>query len=135
MGAWGFGPFDTDASGDLLDELAVAADVPAALRQILSRVADASGRVDGWEADQAAAAAVLVAVRSAGVETVPEEAAEFLAGRSFECTDDLRALTIRTFERLLDPADNEWRDLWVKSHAFHQVVAELEPFRRAVGQV
>jgi hypothetical protein len=88
---------------DLLDELAGAADVPAALRQVLSRVADASGRVDGWEGDQAVAAAALVAVRSTAGEPVPEDAAGFLAGRSFECSDDLRALAVRAFDRLLDP--------------------------------
>lgn len=133
MGTWGFGPFDNDASGDFLDDLTEAADVPTYLRAVLSRVADAPGWVDGPEGDEAAAAAALVAVRFAGVEVDPELAAD-LAAYPFDCPEDLRALAERTFDRLLNPTDNEWHDLWVLSNGLDQVAAELEPFRRAVAR-
>jgi hypothetical protein len=72
VGAWGCGPFDNDTADDFLAELVRTDDTPAHLRKVLSRVADAPGRVDAVDGDRAAAAAALVAIRFAGLEMDPE---------------------------------------------------------------
>ncbi|MGI5225508.1 DUF4259 domain-containing protein [Actinoallomurus sp. CA-142502] len=133
MGAWGCGPFDNDTAGDFLAELERTGDTPAHLRKILSQVVDAPGRVDAVDGDRAAAAAALVAIRYAGLEVDPE-LADDLAAHVFGCPEDLAVLAGRTFDRLLDPADNEWHDLWVRSNGLDDVAAELKPYRRAVGR-
>jgi hypothetical protein len=133
MGAWGCGPFDNDTADDFLAELVRTDDTPAHLRKVLSRVADAPGRVDAVDGDRAAAAAALVAIRFAGLEMDPE-LADDLGAHMFDCAEDLAALAGRALDRLLDPADNEWHDLWVRSNGLDEVAEELEPFRRAVAR-
>ncbi|MGW4412746.1 DUF4259 domain-containing protein [Nonomuraea sp. NPDC004702] len=67
MGAWGTGPLDNDAAGDLLDEVLEAGqeDVPALLETVFQRVLVGDGRINSWETEQALAGAALVAYRLA----------------------------------------------------------------------
>jgi hypothetical protein len=104
-------------------------DVPADLRKVLARVTDVPGRLDAVDGDRAAAAAALVAIRFAGLGVDPEFADD-LAAHVFTCSEELSVLAGRALDRLLDPADNEWHDLWVQSNGLDEVTAELEPFRR-----
>jgi hypothetical protein len=133
VGTWGYGPFDSDYAQDFLEELASVEDVVGHLREVLSKVADASGLVDAVAGDEAAVAAALAAVRFGGVPVDPE-LAEDLAAFTFDCPEDLRSLVSRTFDRLLNPVANGWYDLWVQSNGIDQVAAEFEPFRQAVAQ-
>jgi hypothetical protein len=48
--------------------------------------------------------------------------------------ENLAALSGRTFDRLLNPTDNEWHDLWIRSNGLDDVAAELKPYRRAVAR-
>ncbi|GLY86774.1 DUF4259 domain-containing protein [Actinoallomurus iriomotensis] len=133
MGAWGCGPFDNDTAGDFLAELERTDDTPGRLHKVLSQVVDAPERVDAVDGDRAAAAAALVAIHYAGLDVDPE-LADDLAALVFDCPEDLAALAGRAFARLLDPTDNEWHDLWVRSNGLDEMAAELEPFRRAVAR-
>lgn len=132
MGTWGYGPFDSDCAQDFLADLAGVDDILDRLRQVLSRVADASGAVDANAGDEAAAAAALIAIRSGGVVVDPETA-EDLSDFTFQCPEDLPPLAARTFDRLLEPGHNEWYGLWVQSNGIDQVTAEFEPYRQAVS--
>lgn len=59
MGHWGYGPFDSDNAHDFLEDLACMDDVVGHLREILSQVADAPGRVESQAGDDAVVAAAL----------------------------------------------------------------------------
>ncbi|XRQ10087.1 DUF4259 domain-containing protein [Actinomadura welshii] len=133
MGTWGYGPFDSDYAQDFLGELAGARDIVDRLREVLSRVADASRTVDTYAGDEAAVAAALVAVRSGGVVVDPETA-EDLSDFTFPCPEDLPSLAARTFDRLLEPDQNEWYGRWVQSDGIDRVKAEFEPYRQALPE-
>ncbi|MEV3957011.1 DUF4259 domain-containing protein [Streptomyces albogriseolus] len=80
MGTWGIGPFDNDAAADFaagLDEAGPERRV-AMIRDVLVRTIDATG----WlaDADEAVAAAALVAARCPGGEPVdPDDAQQWQA--------------------------------------------------------
>ncbi|GGQ00233.1 hypothetical protein GCM10010187_14990 [Actinomadura coerulea] len=78
-------------------------------------------------------AAALTAVRSGGVAADPE-IKEDLMDLMFPCPEDLRSLAARTFDRLLNPAENEWYGLWALSNGIDQVAAEFEPYRQALSR-
>lgn len=46
---------------------------------------------------------------------------------AFGTEDGLRDLAQRTITRALDPADNEWYDLWADGGAFTKVEAAIAP--------
>ena len=85
MGTWGTGPFDNDAAGDLLDELAECTpdERVAPLRQLFAavlrdpdadtyEVAFPTGYLDGLNADEVVAGAALVALALPGGEQILE---------------------------------------------------------------
>jgi hypothetical protein len=89
VGTWGTGPFDNDAAGDLLEELAECGpdERAALLRQLFAavlrdpdapsyEVAFPAGYVDGLTGDEVVAAATLVALALPGGERILELPAE-----------------------------------------------------------
>ncbi|MFB9198064.1 DUF4259 domain-containing protein [Actinomadura verrucosospora] len=132
LGTWGYGPFDNDYAQDLLEDLAKADDIVDRLREVMSRVADAPGPVDSISGDDALVAAALTAVRSGGMVVDPDTE-EDLIDLMFLCPEDLRSLAARTFDRLLNPVENKWYDLWTLSNGIAQVTAEFEPYRQALS--
>lgn len=132
LGTWGVGPFQNDAAGDYLDDLAEADDLIGSLRRTMSTVVGAGGRIDGRAGDQAFAAASLVASCTGSIDDVPQIAAKFLAAHPFEWTADLLQLAGRTFDRLLSPESNVWYELWAEANAIGEIAAAMEPYRQAV---
>ncbi|MGA5550821.1 DUF4259 domain-containing protein [Streptomyces pseudogriseolus] len=70
MGTWGTGPFDNDAAADFAGALDAAGPERrvAMVRDVLVRTTEAGGRLD--DADEAVAAAALVAAQCPGGEPV-----------------------------------------------------------------
>lgn len=99
MGTWGVGHFDNDTAADFANELddAESGEREALLRGVLLRTADATGYLS--EAQQAVAAAALIAAQCPGggpVETVygPEQAMPAFS-------EDLRGLAVEALDRIM----------------------------------
>ncbi|WP_283133165.1 DUF4259 domain-containing protein [Rhizohabitans arisaemae] len=131
MGAWGYGPFDNDGALDGLGNLNGSTD----LERDMSAVMEAALKddyVEGPEMSEAIAVACLIAAQYLPAEENPN-AAKWLADNPFEVTDDLRDLAHSTFERALDPQDNELYDLWEEGGSLDEWRAELAPYRQAIA--
>ncbi|MFD0688267.1 DUF4259 domain-containing protein [Actinomadura fibrosa] len=135
MGAWGYGPFESDAAMDFTGGLAdrTARDVPGRLRAEMSAVLDRDGYLDGSEVESALAAACLVAARADPSVPIAGSARKYLEELDFIADDELRALAVRVFARAADPSDNEWYALWVDSGALDKAEAALAPYRAALA--
>ncbi|MDL4775502.1 MULTISPECIES: DUF4259 domain-containing protein [Thermomonosporaceae] len=135
MGAWGHGPFENDSAMDFVGDLAdgPADAVPGGLRSAMTAMLDEDDYLDGSIVEDALAAACLVAARIDPSVLTDAGTKEYLDGMAFGTEDGLRDLAQRTITRALDPADNEWYDLWADGGAFTKVEAAIAPFRRAVA--
>jgi hypothetical protein len=134
MGAWGYGPFENDAALDGLGGLADTAPggVRDGLLAMMREVTATADYIEGPEADAAVAAAVLVAARL-GADPGSASAAELLASHPFEADGELRLEALRVFDRLADPRENEWHDLWADAGALDKVLELLVPFRERLA--
>jgi hypothetical protein len=134
MGAWGYGPFENDAALDCVGDLADAG--PAVIRGgLLAAMREVTAQedyIENPEADAAVAAAVLVAARL-GADPGSASAAELLASHPFEADGELRLEALRVFDRLADPRENEWHDLWADAGALDKVLELLVPFRERLA--
>jgi hypothetical protein len=135
MGAWGYGPFENDGAWDCVgalpeDDLAAVA---AGLERAMAEVVANDEYIENPEAQGAVAAAVLIANRL-GAPVANDRIAALLASRPFEATDDLRALALRTLDRLREPEINEWHELWLEVDALDQVLALLRPYRDVLAR-
>ncbi|MEU7694335.1 DUF4259 domain-containing protein [Microbispora hainanensis] len=135
MGAWGTGPLDNDAAGDLLDELGEARpeDLPDLLGSKFACVIGVEGGLDSWETEQALAGVALVAYRLAAQRGYPLELDEDLEPIRFEVSEELRHQAEGTARRALMPEDNEWYHLWTLSNGIDEAQAELEPYLRILS--
>jgi hypothetical protein len=125
MGTWGTGPFDNDTAGDfcyVLDEASPNAR-EGIIRGVLVRAADTTGYLDAPLAEEAVAAAALVAAQCPGGECVdpyygPEESLPDLTG--------LRAPALQALDRVVSEP-SELMELWAGSGG--------APWRAAVRQL
>ncbi|MFG3343133.1 DUF4259 domain-containing protein [Glycomyces sp. NPDC048151] len=134
MGAWGHGPFENDAALDFVGDLADAGpgEVRAGLLAAMRAVADSSDYLEDPETDAALAAAVLVACRL-GADPGSASAADLLASCPFEADGELRLAALRVLDRLADPRDNEWHDLWTDAGSLDKVLELLAPYRERLA--
>ncbi|MDA1362852.1 DUF4259 domain-containing protein [Glycomyces luteolus] len=134
MGAWGYGPFENDAALDCVADLADA-DPGAVKSGLLGAMREATGSEDyleNPEADAAVAAAVLVAARL-GADPGSGSAEALLASHPFEADGELRLEALRVFDRVTDPRENEWHDLWTDAGALEKVLELLAPYRTVLA--
>ncbi|MFJ9944918.1 DUF4259 domain-containing protein [Streptomyces erythrochromogenes] len=110
MGTWGTGPFDNDTAADFADALddAEPGAREALVRGALVRTIDAAGPL--WAADEAVAAAALVAAQFPGGEAVGNFCGPEAAMPPFSA--DLRALADEALARVADDEDGPASD-WV----------------------
>lgn len=131
MGAWGTGPFDNDAAGDLLVELRSGPGriIGRSLRAVAKAKPGTYLEVD--EGGAAWAAAELVAAAFGyGLDDaeLPDDAAELL--ESLRPTSASRTLALAALPRLLDPASSELAELWAESDDEAAWRARVEDTRR-----
>ncbi|MGR3869819.1 DUF4259 domain-containing protein [Streptomyces graminifolii] len=125
MGTWDVGPFDNDTAADWCNNLDDAApDARTGLvRDTLARAADTVGFLDADIADEAVAAAALVAAQCPGGEPAdphygPDEPVPDLT--------DLRALALQALDRVItDPS--ELLELWAE--------ADGDPWRASINRL
>lgn len=110
MGTWDVGPFDNDTAADWCGDLDDASpDARQGLvRDTLARAADTTGYLEADVADEAIAAAALVAAQSPGGEPAhphygPDEPVPDLTG--------LRALALQALDRVMTEP-SELLELW-----------------------
>lgn len=133
MGAWDYGPFDNDGAWDCIGSLAEGdpAQVAEQLREAMAEVLDGEEYIENPEAQGAVAAAVLIANRL-GAPVENDRIAEILAKSAFEATEELRTLALRTLDRLREPGDNEWHELWLDAGSLEKVLELLSPYREVL---
>ncbi|MGW1724434.1 DUF4259 domain-containing protein [Streptomyces sp. NPDC002306] len=114
MGTWNIHPFDNDTAADFANDLddAVMAEREALIRRALIRAADNQDYLEAPEAEEAVAAAALVAAQCSGsgptsIPYGPEEPIPALPA-------DLRPLAVDALDRVLAD-ESELSDLWEES--------------------
>ena len=134
MGAWGLGPFENDAALDCVGDLADAdpGAIAGGLLGAMREVTDSGEYIENPEADAAVAAAVLVAARL-GAELSSNSAEELLASHPFAADGELRLEALRVFDRVTDPKENEWHELWTDAGALEEVLELLRPYRERLA--
>ncbi len=134
MGAWGLGPFENDAALDCVGDLADAdpGAIVSGLLGAMREVTDSGEHIENPEADAAVAAAVLVAARL-GAELSSTSAEELLASHPFTADGELRLEALRVFDRVTDPKENEWHELWTDAGALEEVLELLRPYRERLA--
>ena len=129
MGTWGTGPFDNDTAADFAGDLddAPPGEREALVRGVLARTVSAAGYLD--EAQEAVAAAALIAAQCPGgrpVETVygPEQPLPVFP-------EDLRELAARALDRVL--AGGPGLEMWVGPADAPQWLAAVAAVRDVLG--
>jgi len=126
VGTWGTGPFDNDTAADVADDLddAPPGEREALVRGVLTRTVSDAGYLA--EAEEAVAAAALVAAQCPGggpVDTVygPQQPLPAFP-------EDLRELAASALDRVL--ADDSWlRGNWNDPAKMRQWLASVRAFR------
>lgn len=134
MGAWDYGPFDNDGALDRVAELRSGGpeDMVDRLTAAMTMITDAEDYIENPEAQEAVAAAVLVAARL-GAPLAEGPAHDLLASHPFAADPELIALAHRTLDRVTTPGDNEWYDLWAEAEAMDKVEELLKPYRETLA--
>lgn len=111
MGTWDIGPFDNDTAADFANDLddAAAGEREALIRGVLMCTAGNQDYLEGPDAEEAVAAAALVAAPCPGGEPVsphygPDEPVPVLPA-------DFRRLAVEALDRVL-AAESELLELW-----------------------
>jgi ABC-type nitrate/sulfonate/bicarbonate transport system substrate-binding protein len=141
MGATGVSPFENDDALDFLDELedAQADERPALVQRVLRRVLRSRGYVEAPSMAEAVAAAAVVAV-SADPPDEPRETIHhepylpaWVLSEPLEVDDDLFELARRTFDRALNPDDNEWWEMWTGAGLTSDVQESIDRYKDRLG--
>ncbi|WP_284437402.1 DUF4259 domain-containing protein [Streptomyces sp. TUS-ST3] len=114
MGTWDVHPFDNDTAADFANDLdnANMAEREALIRRVLTRAAGNKDYLEAPEAEEAVAAAALVAAQCTGTEPAdipygPEEPIPALSA-------DFRLLAVEALDRVLAD-ESELSELWGES--------------------
>lgn len=134
MGAWGMGPFENDGALDCVADLSAAepSSIADALSKAMREVTATKEYIENPEAEGAVAAAVLVAARL-GASVAAPSARRLLESHPFEVTDELRSQALAVFDRLGDPRDNEWHELWDEGGQLDEVWDLLTAYREVLN--
>jgi hypothetical protein len=130
MGTWGKGALDNDAALDFIGDLE---DGPASgrvqmIHERLRGVADRVGYLEGSDADEALAAALLVLVAGGGA--VPEALGSTSAAAGVVSTlprpdAELIQQARAAVRRITSNTDNEWIELWAEAGELEEATARL----------
>ena len=130
MGAWGTGSFENDEAKDWvagLDKIATEE-----LTRILVRAADDPEYLEAPAAYVAIAAGeVVAALGRAPAEGVPVAIAEWARKHSEALTPELKALAIRTLERVR--TNSEVKDLWMQADGLNDWIVAIRELQGRLG--
>lgn len=131
MGTWGVGPFDNDAAADFATELdnAEVGDRQAMIRGVLLRTVDATGYL--YEAQEAVAAAALVAAQCPGGDPIEEDDGPETPMPMFAV--DLRVLAVEALDRI---SNDEFGlvESWVTPEEGKQWLSSINRLRAILAQ-
>ncbi len=137
MGTWDKGAFDNDDAADFSGDLddADPGDRVELIREALAAAADNSDYLEVTDANQALAAAAIVASQQPdGPEVDSAYGPGFLAGGgTIDLPDDFVELSLRAIARVLDE-ESEWRELWEQADELEEAISALEPIRAALNR-
>ncbi|MEV4319215.1 DUF4259 domain-containing protein [Actinocrispum sp. NPDC049592] len=137
MGTWDKGAFDNDDAADFSGDLddADPADRVELIREALAAAADNSDYLEVTDANQAIAAAAIVASQQPdGPEVDSAYGPDFLTGGgTIDLPDDFVELSLRAIARVLDE-ESEWRELWEQADELEEAISALEPIRAALNR-
>ncbi len=132
MGAWGWGAFDNDDSGDWLEELQESADATLIADALDVVVTAEEGELEVTEASQGVAAAEIVAaLRGQPPEELDEMAQEWVAANARLDVRDLVSVAREALQRIR--TDSELKELWDESKDRSQWYASLDDISRRLG--
>jgi hypothetical protein len=133
MGSWGPGPFDNDDALDFVGDLSRG--TPLDIRERIISILDAVRTDQGLEIQEvnvALAAAGLLAIRNGAPEPDETAVTEWLLHAPMYPDPELCQRAIWAVDRALDPASNEWYELWEEADSLDLVVTALKPYRAAL---
>ena len=123
MGAWGTGSFENDDAADWVGKLGTI--TPADLTKILTQAADDPAYLEAPAAYIAVAAVEVVAALSGfAAERAPKEIVEWAKQHPQAFTPELKALAIRTLERVRK--NSELKDLWMEADGLNDWIAVMQ---------
>lgn len=128
METWDFEPFDDDLVADWGADLheATPAERPVLLREAFTAVLEDSEPVEFEIADQAIAAAAIVASRLPGGEPLTLPYAPDFHG--VDLGAELPGLALRALTRVTAD-DSEWREFWEDTDSYDKALAVLDSIR------
>jgi hypothetical protein len=131
MGTWGTGVFDNDGALDMLAEFRHARPEQreAVLREALECAAGCADYLENPEAQEAvAAAAVVAAARSGRPEVSINDPAVRAAADGLRPGPELVELSRRALDRVVGDA-SEWRELWAEADDLVEPLAAVAEVR------
>jgi len=133
MGAWSHEPFGNDTAADWADGLEESRDF-GPVAAVLQRAADSGEDLDAGEAEEAVAAAEVLAKalgRGTQSDAYTEPVDEWLASITVKPSVELLQLAQRALARVLAP-DSELRELWEESDDFAQWQSSIAALQTAL---
>jgi hypothetical protein len=130
VGAWGTGSFENDDATDWVGGLGGI--TPDDLSKILVQAADHPDYLEAPAASVAIAAGELVAaLNGASAAGAPAGIGEWVKKHPKTLTPELKALTIRTLERVRK--NSELKDLWMEADGLNDWIAVIRDLQSRLG--
>lgn len=136
MGTWGTGWFENDAAADFLGDIEAVAPAgrSALLLHRLRAVADGNDDDEGPDADEALAAAALIAIAGGADAGTLAPNVELPSGLPSPDAS-LLALARAAVTRLAQPQDNEWLELWAEAGQQKLALSRLAALQEQLAAV
>ncbi len=131
MGAWGAGNFDNDTAWDWAHALEEAHDL-SLVEEAIGRVLEAgNGYLDAPDAEEAIAAAEVIARLQGNPGDYAEKVDEWVNENKFAVPAELAKKTHTALERILG-ADSELAELWGESESFDEWKASVDDLKARI---
>ncbi len=130
MGAWGAGNFDNDTAWDWAHALEEAHDL-SLVEEAIGRVLEAGGYLDAPDAEEAIAAAEVIARLQGNPGDYAEKVDEWVSENKFAVSAELAKKSHTALERILG-ADSELAELWGESESFDEWKAAVTDLKARI---
>jgi hypothetical protein len=130
VGRWGVGSFENDDAAGWLAKLGSI--TPNDLTKIFLHAADNPAYLEASEASVAVAAAeVIAALNGSSAAGAPREIVEWTKGNRPATTPELKALAIRSLDRVR--RNSELKDLWLEADGLNDWIAAIHDLQTRLG--